>query len=154
MSDDDIREITPGDFDNNEDDQWYPNTSKDPLDPHHQRMEHIPMGGMGYVNLDKLEANSARLKMLEHVYQTPPERLSELTYLGRHETANLAFMMMFDELASPTHVPGSAFTVWRNYFFALRRSVGGRHLGKGYQLAEAGMLTDDKGIGGMALELE
>lgn len=150
---DEIREIGPDDFDDNWEDTQ-PEPLQTPQSQPQQRMESIPMQGMGFVNLRELESNSARLRMVEHTYQTPKDRLPELTYIGRHECANLATMIMFDELASPEHIPGTSFKVWRDAFFSLRRSVGGRHLGKAYQLAEAGMLTEDKNIGGMGIELE
>lgn len=132
-----FREVTPDDFDE--------------LNIQQGGMEKIPAPQPKTINLDH---ESARRDMVKHTYETPPNRMSEMTYLGRHETANLAFMEMFDAMAQKDYIPGQAFSIWRQHFYALRRSVGGRHLGKAYQLAEAGMLTEEKEATGMAMELE
>lgn len=135
---DEFREITPDDLDG--------------LDvPSPKGMEQIPVTQPRIYNLDQ---ESARLKMLEHVYDTPDERLPELTYLARHECADFASSMMFDEMLKDDYVIGTAYKIWRKYFFQLRRSVNARHLGKGYGLAEAGMLTEEKEPSGMATEFE
>lgn len=136
----DFREITANDME----DIGLPNENV-------QRMEEIPATVPKVYDLDK---ESARLKMLEHVYETPEDRLPELTYLARHECADFASSMMFDEMLKDDYVPGTAYKVWRKYFFQLRRSVNARHLGKGYGLAEAGMLTEDKDPSGMATEFD
>lgn len=133
----DYRQVTPDDFDE--------------LNIKTAEMERIAAPQPKTINLDQ---ESARRDMVKHTYETPPARMSEMTYLGRHETANLAFMEMFDAMMEPDYVVGSAFRVWRQAFYALRRSVGGRHLGKAYQLAEAGMLTEEKEATGMAMDLE
>jgi len=137
-----MREITPEDFDDGELAQQ-PKTS--PVE-----REYIPLPGSP--EFRNLQEESAKLRMLEYVYQTPPERLPEMTFLGAHEPHTLASMIMFDAMSQPDYIIGSAFTIWRNAFFSLRRSVRGEHIKKGYGLAEAGMLTEEKEATGMAME--
>lgn len=140
-----MRDITQDDF--NEDDAEVLNVKKP------QQMEYIPTPGlMG--NFEDLDKHSARLRTLEHGYQTPEDKLAELTYLGAHEPAMLAFQMMFDDMSKPQYVVGTAFERWRHHFFSLRRSVRGKHLDRLYGLAEAGMLTEEQGPSGKALELD
>jgi len=134
MAEDGIREIRPDGFDDKE------------------HMEHLPMPGSP--EFRNIERDSAKLKMLEYTVLTPPDRMREMTYLGAHEIHDLASMITLDAMTKKDYKVGTAFTIWLDAFFALRRSVGARHLNKTYGLAEATMLTEDKEPTGMALELE
>jgi len=137
-----MRQVTPDGFDDGE-------LAEQPKSGPVEK-EYIPLPGSP--EFKNLQDESAKLKMLEYVYQTPPDRLPEMTFLAAHEPHTLASMIMFDAMSKPDYVSGTAFQIWLNAFFSLRRSVHGKHINKGYGLAEAGMLTEEKEATGMAME--
>lgn len=101
-----------------------------------------------YHKLEKIDAQGARLKAVEYAYNTPPNRMRELTRLSKYEQGNLALVEMFAAIPRSYQHGGTSEPIlledeWLQATYAGRRSIGGVHLEKLRQLAEASLYVEE-----------
>ncbi|KKN39297.1 hypothetical protein LCGC14_0744900 [marine sediment metagenome] len=88
-----------------------------------------------------------RLIFAQAAYNTPPERMAEMTILSRKEVSLFAVQEMFDAILEEDREPGSLNKLFRESLYRHRRSLDGEHLVGARQLAEvqlAGEYEDDE----------
>ena len=97
-------------------------------------------------SIDKSDIQQARLKAVNQCYDTPPNKLRELTKLNPYECGNFAMVETWNaklkQCAGISNDKEPFIGSWAQSFYALRRSVGGKHVEKLRELAEASLMTD------------
>lgn len=81
------------------------------------------------------QRNIAITRGIDLLFDTPPERMKELTQIGKRQSLSMSMMRTFDDLESflsdamegRTPPDLSMSSEWLNYYEQYQRSVGGSH---------------------------
>jgi hypothetical protein len=94
----------------------------------HERLE--------YVEKNKDKTGEALLQMINHSYNTPDDRMSEMTRIPIQAARPLAYAEGLDSVLHRKKDGKSLSERIRLNYYHLMRSVGGVHLGRSIRLAE------------------
>lgn len=89
------------------------------------------------------DKEQARLKLINMLYDTPDERMSELTVIPRRQVLALSMMSALGKALDPERKT-PLDELWLKEYYKLMRSVGGQHLIRATALAESQMGAEEE----------
>lgn len=89
------------------------------------------------------DKEKARLKLINMLYDTPEERMPELTVIPRRQVLALSMMSTFGKALDPERKT-PLDELWLKEYYKLMRSVGGQHLIRATALAESQMGAEEE----------
>lgn len=103
---------------------------------------HIHTNGDGLE--EEQDKAQAKVQLVELLFNTPNDRMMELTEIPRGQAMDLSMTMTMSEVANPDRRE-PLVRIWAGNYFKIMRSVGRRHLMEGIALAQEQEAEEEEG---------